>query len=163
MIRGDFLVELMVKDMPKKLALDEPPGGPCKDLARIVREMVKGLTLRQMANHAGSRISIDTIRRAIDGQRVGPQKLDILARSFGRNPNELRIAAGHGLLPEYPDPRTDPAPPGKTPAVSATQYTPEGNRIDAAYPDGRPIPLPMELLKRFDFEIRLLKEKDETG
>ncbi len=155
-------MELMVEDMPKRMVLNDPPGGPHKDLAAIVRNMVKGLTLRQVANHTGSKISIDTIRRAMDGQRVGPEKLDILARSFGRNPNELRIAAGHGLLPDYPDPRTGESVVAAPGPQSTTQFTPDGHRIEVERRGGITRPLPLDLLRRIDFEIRLLDEKEQA-
>lgn len=155
-------MQLLVSDMPKRLVLSDPPEGPNKELAYIVREMTKGLTLRQAANRTGAKLSHDTIRRALDGQRVGPEKLDILALSFGRNPNELRLAAGHGLLPGYPDPRSGSVVAGNAPIEQSSQYTPEGIRVDLAYPDGRPVPLPPDLLRRLDFEIKLIEEKEKA-
>lgn len=148
-------------DMPKPIP---PAEGPCPKLAEMTRELIKGLTLRQAANRTGGKVSHDTIRRATDGQRVTPEKLDILALSFGSNPNELRHAAGHGLLPNYPHPVSgemveDSAGVDETNPL--IQYTPDGYQITLTSPDGKPVQLQGDSLRRLDLEIRLTNESEQ--
>jgi transcriptional regulator with XRE-family HTH domain len=150
----------LTDDMPRPIP---PAEGPCPELALAVRELTKGLTLRQAANRTGGRVSHDTIRRAMDGQRISVEKLDLLAFAFNVNPNELRQAAGHGLLPKYPDPvsgemveEEDRNPPG-----ALVQYTPEGYKLTLLSPDDEPVPLPSDTLRRIDLEIRLSQEREQ--
>lgn len=72
------------------------PTGEFPALAYAARRMVGGLSLRAVANKTDGVVSHDTVKRLLNGEKIGEDKLDALSRACGQDPNILRRAG------EYP-------------------------------------------------------------
>jgi repressor LexA len=81
------------------LAPTSKPDGPYPELAYAVRDLLASasppMSLRAAANKTMGAVSHDTIKRLVNGERVGMEKLDALAIAFGKHPNHLRRPAGY--------------------------------------------------------------------
>jgi hypothetical protein len=65
--------------------------------------MVGGLSLRAVANKTDGVVSHDTVKRLLNGEKIGEDKLDALSRACGQDPNILRRAGEYPPLVAWGD------------------------------------------------------------
>lgn len=120
------LLEHRVTRAAGTIPLAKPVGedevtGPYPDLARVVREMLHGMSLRAATRVAKGSVSHDTIARMLHGERPSEAKLDAFARAFSVHPNKLREPA---LYPLLSDEGTRTAPQRRVPPTANEHKAP---------------------------------------